>query len=187
MEFSIEYISTVHYRGCMRGNAPFTAKEWGPHNSSTCVVYHSISQKTWYLTAGMAEISDLFNQADVNPEMKDRYITLLEKFEVALKINDHQMIIPALMPERVSYPKPDANFSDVSKSKLEHVEKYYQPPLSRFWLTDFVPVGFWPRLIVRVVTDQQIEKVEAFMKLIFTAFQLLIFAGPTNRCGPTIL
>ena len=91
--------------------------------------------------------------------MKARYISLLEKFEVALKINHHQMIIPSLMSERASYPKPDDVLSDIPTTMLDEVESLYQPPLRRFWLADFVPAGFWPRLICRVATDQQIGRV----------------------------
>ena len=110
----------------------------------------------------MAEISGLFSQRDIDPEMKDRYISLLEKFEVALKINRHQMIIPSLMPEQASYPKPDDVLSDVPQEMLDEVEGFYQPPLRRFWLADFVPAGFWPRLICRVATDHQIGKVSVW-------------------------
>ena len=79
--------------------------------------------------------------------MKECYISLLEKFEVALKISPNQMIIPSLTPEKASYPKPadDALFNC--------------PPLRRFWLADFIPDGFWPRLICRVTSDQQIAHV----------------------------
>jgi hypothetical protein len=108
---------------------------------------------------GVAEISGLFSQRDIPPQMKDRYISLLEKFEVALKINSHQMIIPSLMTERASYPKPDDVLSDISSSNIDEVESFYQPPLRRFWFADFVPAGFWPRLICRVATDRQIGRV----------------------------
>ncbi len=111
-------------------------------------------------TVGVAEISGLFTQRDdTPPEMKDRYISLLEKFEIALKINRSQMIIPSLMLEQASYPKPNDLLTDISSAMLDDVESYYQPPLRRFWLADFVPPGFWPRLICRVATDHQIGRV----------------------------
>ena len=94
--------------------------------------------------------------------MKHRYISLLEKFEVSLRINPNQMIIPSLMPESMSYPKPDETLSDIPSSMLDDVERYYQPPLHRFWVADYIPDGFWPRLICRVATDHQIKKVSVF-------------------------
>lgn len=107
----------------------------------------------------MAEISGLFCHRDITPTMKDRYISLLEKFEVALKINASQMIIPSLMPESAIYPKPNDILSDIPSAKLDEIESHYQPPLQRIWLADYVPAGFWPRLICRVATDHQIGKV----------------------------
>lgn len=74
------------------------------------------------------------------------------------------MIIPSLMPEQVFYPKPDDVLSDVSKAVLDEIEGFYQPPMCRFWLAAFVPAGFWPRLICRVATDQQIERVRKEIK-----------------------
>ena len=119
-------------------------------------VYHKI--RIFLLHAGVADVSGLFKQMDIDAAMKDQYLSLLEKFEIALKINDHQMIIPSLMPDQVSYPKPD---DILSEDMLEEVAGYYQPPLHRFWLADFVPAGFWPRLICRVATDQHITRVSA--------------------------
>ena len=122
-------------------------------------------------------MAGLFSQRDVSPHLKEHYITLLEKFEVALRISRHQMIIPSLMCEQATYPNPDSLLQHQLKSEstsvksdstavpdLDHglweeVESWYQPTLHRFWLADFVPDGFWPRLICRVATDQQIAKV----------------------------
>ena len=33
----------------------------------------------------------------------------------------------------------------------------YHPPLFRFWLAHFIPEGFWPRLLCRIVTDLEID------------------------------
>lgn len=109
---------------------------------------------------GVVEISGLFMQTDISPCMKDCYISLLEKFEVAVKINDQQLLIPSLMPKQVSYPQPEDVLSDVSLQN--ELDSLYQPPLHRFWMADFVPAGFWPRLICRVATDQQIAHVSVY-------------------------
>lgn len=107
-----------------------------------------------FTSVGVAEISSLFR--DMGPLMKVKYVSILEKFELAMKINHQQIIIPSLMPEQASYPEPDNVPMDVSHPE---VESHYQPPLRRFWLADFVPAGFWPRLICRIASDQQIEQV----------------------------
>lgn len=103
-------------------------------------------------STGVAEISDWF-PPEIPPHMIDYFIKLLEKFEVALRINQHQILIPSLMSKQMSYPK--------STDELDEVQCLFQPPLRRFWVADFVPAGFWPRLICRVATDQQIGRVSA--------------------------
>ena len=90
--------------------------------------------------------------------MKYKYISLLEKFELAMKINHDQMIVPSLMPED---PSPDDIPNDAS---ITEAEIPYGPPLRRFWLAEFIPDGFWPRLICRVATDQHIEQVSEEMR-----------------------
>ena len=101
-------------------------------------------------------MSTLFAQRNVPQTLKDMYINLLEKFEVALLINRRHVIIPSLMRETANYPKTSEVLSDVQSSvKLE----YYPPSLRRFCLSNYIPDGFWPRLICRIANDQQIGKV----------------------------
>lgn len=95
--------------------------------------------------AGIAEIDQ--------GKWKENYINLLEKFEVALRINSRQIIIPSLMDDSA----PDDVLSSISDSLLD------SPPLLRFWLADHVSLGFWPRLICRVATDHQIGRVSVHL------------------------
>ena len=78
---------------------------------------------------------------------------------MALRINPTQMIIPSLMPDHASFPRPSEQLSDITTSLVDEVETTYHPPIRRFWLADYMPEGFWPRLICRVATDPQIDKV----------------------------
>ena len=66
-----------------------------------------------------------------------------------------QVLIPTLMPENVIYPQTNDDLRDIHQVS----DEYLQPPLRRFWLADYIPEGFWPRLICRIANDQQIEKV----------------------------
>ena len=102
----------------------------------------------------MGVICDLFQGAP--DKLKKKYIQLLEKFEVALQLTDTQVIIPSLMPPSAEYPKPNDTLKDISLN----VDNFYQATMRRFWLADFIPNGFWPRLICRIATDHQIGKVE---------------------------
>ena len=102
----------------------------------------------------MGEICNLFK--DAPDRLRKKYIQLLEKFEVALQLTDTQVIIPSLMPDEVNYPKPNDALSDIHMN----VDSFYQPPMRRFWMADYIPEGFWPRLICRIATDHQIGKVK---------------------------
>ena len=97
---------------------------------------------------------NLFSDYDTSGKLKQKYIKLLEKFEVALTLNENQVLIPSLMPKEATFPKPNDRVpGDVSELIS------YQPSFRRFWMSNFVPDGFWPRLICRIATDQQIGKV----------------------------
>ncbi|KAJ8046650.1 Leucine-rich repeat serine/threonine-protein kinase 2 [Holothuria leucospilota] len=63
------------------------------------------------------------------------YISLLEKFEVALPISDNELLIPSKVPAtRPSVQLPP---------KEELLHRYYRMP--------YTPVGLWPRLILRLL------------------------------------
>ena len=108
------------------------------------------------LYTGIVQIAHLFWNLGFPEALKLKYIQLLEKFEVALKISSSQVLIPSLMPDSVIYPTPNDDLQDVS---LEIRDEFHQPALRRFWLVDYIPDGFWPRLICRIATDRQIEQV----------------------------
>lgn len=103
-----------------------------------------------FLYIGVAAIDDLFPDCEDN-SLKKVYITLLEKFDVVQRLQNNCIIIPSLMPERKQYPKPnDSVYPD-------GIDTDYEPPLRRFWFSNSIPNGFWPRLICRITSDQQIK------------------------------
>ncbi len=87
--------------------------------------------------------------------MSRSYLQLLQKFELALELNQQEVLIPSLLPEEGAFPQPDESLSDVSISASH--DHMYQPPVRRFWLSNYIPEGFWPRLICRVYKDQHLN------------------------------
>jgi hypothetical protein len=69
------------------------------------------------------------------------------------------VIIPSLMPDSAQYPKTTDVLRDWVEASISTIEACYQPPLRRFWMSNYIPDGFWPRLICRIANDQQIGKV----------------------------
>jgi hypothetical protein len=109
-------------------------------------------------------VSALFSQRSIPEKLRDKYISLLEKFEVALTIKRRHVIIPSLMPDSAQYPKTTDVLRDWMEASISTIEACYQPPLRRFWMSNYIPDGFWPRLICRIANDQQIGKVQGLFR-----------------------
>lgn len=92
----------------------------------------------------------LLAQCDVPEMLQPIYISLLEKFEVAMVTNQQHIIIPSLMPVEAQILVHDESV----------VTDNYQPPLRRFWYSSYIPDGFWPRLICRIVKDNHITRAD---------------------------
>ena len=110
-----------------------------------------------FSTLGVANIDTLFSEYKGQKHLQDKYISLLEKFDVVQKLGDNQVIIPTLMPDSAQYPDTMDVFSDFEMSL-----RSFQPPLRRIWCSNFIPNGFWPRLVCRIATDEQIGKVSNY-------------------------
>lgn len=106
---------------------------------------------------GVANIETLFSEYKEPRHLQEKYICLLEKFDVVQNLGDNQVIIPTLMPESAHYPDTKDVFSDIELSMSS-----FQPPLRRIWFSNFIPNGFWPRLVCRIATDKQIDKVKKY-------------------------
>ena len=111
--------------------------------AKSLIVYIYVHVHAWYIYSQLIFVS-LYHMSDIdNVHAVHVYIHVL------------QVIIPSLMPSEANYPKPNDILSDI---KMD-VDSFYQPPMRRFWLADYIPEGFWPRLICRIATDHQIGKV----------------------------
>ena len=113
-----------------------------------------------FFSTGKIAILDLFKEDPLfrkDEQKAESYLHLLQKFEVALQINDYEVIIPSMLPDEPVYPKPDDSLKDVSLSLA--YDDFYQPPIRRFWFSNYIPEGFWPRLICRIMKDYQIKSV----------------------------
>ena len=86
-------------------------------------------------------------------EWIETYVELLEKFEVVLKIDQGQNLVPSFLPERHVYSeKPMIDFRNLENidTDLYHIE--------RLWFLDHVPYGFWARFISRLRGDETVQQ-----------------------------
>ena len=112
------------------------------------------------LTSGVLELKDLFCHRNYTSFMKTHFVNYMEKFEVIMRINPEQVIVPCgVEKSRVSVP--DEVQVNMNTKTFTDVDGDCYPPLTRFWLSDFIPDGFWPRLICGIFKDPQIQKVSA--------------------------
>ena len=101
--------------------------------------------------SGEMALDVLYSQKDfqdlVPKSFFDDYINLLETFGIALKdTNHHNLLIPSLLPLESKYPSVELNSTK-------------WPILTRFWPCTEIADGFWPKVICRVVGDQDIDNV----------------------------
>lgn len=101
-------------------------------------------------------------------------MSLLNKFEVALTWDLRTLLIPSLLPLTEDEPENTITLKVVSKSpkrKMSTSESNLAlpannrsaelfgttfKPLSRLLLISYFPSGFWSRLMIRVLADNQI-------------------------------
>ena len=77
--------------------------------------------------------------------------TLLGMFGVILRIDEQKILIPSQMP----IGPPDLIATPTPLQEAEQVDSGSQfRTLSRYWFMNFLPEGFWPRLICRLVVDK---------------------------------
>ena len=109
-----------------------------------------------FVHTGVVEVSKLFEAQSITPILEEKCIQLLEKFEVALKINQWYLVIPSMMLTECPSTTIDSSNYILPSSARDY--RLYQPPLRRFWLSAFVPSNYWHHLFCKIATDQRIEE-----------------------------
>ena len=99
------------------------------------------------------DIKDLFTESKDLQAFKDECINLLSKFDIALRLKNHRLLVPSLLSV-----DPPSSLPPCLSDNNQHGNIVY-PPLRRFWFSKFIPNGFWPRLICRLTTNQNINTI----------------------------
>ncbi|XP_077988732.1 leucine-rich repeat serine/threonine-protein kinase 2-like [Glandiceps talaboti] len=97
-----------------------------------------------------ADIKILFSGGDFPPSLIPQYTRLLQKFEIALPKNEEELLIPCKMP-----PQRPTKIQLPALTDLGLIHRRYDMP--------YIPIGFWSRLISRLMLFSQnmIAEVEA--------------------------
>ena len=106
---------------------------------------------------------DLFTESKELQTFKDECVTLLSKFDIALRLKNRQLLVPSLLPVDPPSSLPSCisgnNQLLLDDTHSDNSENVIHPPLLRFWFSKFIPNGFWPRLICRLTTNQNINSI----------------------------
>ncbi|XP_062510681.1 leucine-rich repeat serine/threonine-protein kinase 1-like isoform X2 [Corticium candelabrum] len=104
-------------------------------------------------------------------ELRNEYVQLLIKFEVALPIGLQQeyLLIPSKLPNSIhkaqSLQPRRCNDSHDAKVEILTIGKSV---VCRFYYMIYVPSGFWPRLISRVLTSRQFDQIVSSIAVSFS-------------------
>ena len=120
-------------------------------------------------------MKDLFTESKNFQGFKDECINLLSKFDIALRLESHHLLVPSLLPVKPpgSLPSCISDGEMLINTCPNNSENIDYPPLRKFWFSKFIPNGFWPRLICRLTTNQSINTI------LKSAFPMLL-----DDCGP---
>ena len=111
--------------------------------------------KIHFFSSGSVDIKDLFTESKDLQAFKDECINLLSKFDIALRLKNHRLLVPSLL----SVDPPSSLPTCISDNNQLSNKNLVYPPLRKFWFSKFIPNGFWPRLICRLTTNQNINTI----------------------------
>ena len=118
--------------------------------------YSRILFKHFFLShSGVLKISDLKSQIFKGEkrfptDMVMKYVELMSKFEVAIKISERFLLIPSLLPDKQKQCPVFAENDSEELRKAMNVNAYLDSNvIRRQYLMSYVPSGFWARLLTR--------------------------------------
>ncbi|XP_071082435.1 leucine-rich repeat serine/threonine-protein kinase 2-like [Haliotis cracherodii] len=98
-----------------------------------------------------SDVNLLFRGESFPNSLIPQYLRLLEKFEIALPRNEEELLVPCRLPEQ----KPALKMPNLAKH--EKISRIYSMP--------YTPLGFWSRLITRLIVFSNSNVTETMMQL----------------------
>lgn len=104
----------------------------------------------------------------------NEFITLMQKFEVILLLDERRLLIPSLLPsteeqsclvfsKQVSAKLSEKDVGDIEQVSNEPHAPLYQTPypvLVRYYLLPFIPNGFFTRVLARLMSSDIIDHLQ---------------------------
>ena len=123
--------------------------------SSQLFRFFSISNADWFFCwLGVLKVEDLrsqiFRGRRFSSSHVKKYIDLMNKFEVALQISSHYLLVPSLLPEKQASSMKVSNSPPTELQDCMGDETYFKANVfRRLYRLAYIPSGFWARLITR--------------------------------------
>lgn len=98
-----------------------------------------------------SDLSHIFKSDRFPSQFINEYVNLLNKFEMALPLISHHLLVPSLLPEKqirghhISAP----GLNTVVATAMNMMTYTENRVIRRQYLMSYVPSGFWARLITR--------------------------------------
>ncbi|XP_048577768.1 leucine-rich repeat serine/threonine-protein kinase 1 isoform X2 [Nematostella vectensis] len=109
----------------------------------------------------LSDLSHIFRSENFPANLIKQYINLLSKFEVALPWSSEYLLVPSLLPDRQPISnQPIAPGGNPVVTRAMNMTAYTKTRvLRRQYIMSYIPSGFWPRLITRVIADEEVRDV----------------------------
>ena len=153
MEHALKFLHDngflLHYEDAQLKDLYFIDPQWLCDLLAQVVTVREINP--YIREDGLMAINSMYHlfskQKDFPPKYIEKYIQLLVKFEVVLKLDEETLLIPSFLQEN----RPEIEY-------FSYADIDYLPPIKTHIMVDYIPGGFWARLITRVLSDEAIKE-----------------------------
>ena len=94
-------------------------------------------------------------------DLQAGFLALLVKFDFAIPCKNNYALVHALLPKDLEdFVQPVTRItSSITTNKKENGKDSADINLYRVWLAPFIPDGFWPQLLTRIILDDRISSI----------------------------
>ncbi|XP_065648790.1 leucine-rich repeat serine/threonine-protein kinase 1 isoform X3 [Hydra vulgaris] len=164
VQFLHDYGTLLHFDDPNLNDLYFINPQWFCDLLAHIVTIKSVNP---WIKNGLIKISDLKGQIfrgdhQFPSSMVPKYVELLNKFDIAIKIQDEYLLVPSELPDKQKECIIIAeNQSSLLKNPMNLRASLPQVVFRRQYLLTYIPSGLWARLLTRMIADSRIRKIVA--------------------------
>ena len=95
---------------------------------------------------------------EIRNDLQAGFLALFAKFDFAIPCKNNYALVHALLPKHLEDPilVLTGSTNNTKKANGKYAEGIN---LHRIWLASFIPDGFWPQLLTRIISDDRISSI----------------------------